>query len=652
MEAGAEGMLRCLRAGVGLCAGLMALALAGCATYGDQLAEAHEQAARGDFEAAAEAVDRALDPEGDEALLYHMELGILAHLQGDYSESIRLLGQAELLGEQLYTRRVRDGIRAILTNPSNSPYSGAVWELAYIHYYQALNYLMLAQAEENWIARRNTLDSALVEARKLDSRLNELADLEGDYRGGRDEEERTASGLMRVFNDMDADVLDRDDMRFREGAWLRYLTGALYEQAGDLDDALIAYRRAARLYEEGYAARYGLGPDIAARAWFDKYRLLYRLGDWDSEVEARARERLGPDLVEAILDTDEDSASVLVIEHAGDAPRKGELNLMLRGSRASRSLIVEPFMTGDYEERQAQWAWFHLMFADTTPFGLMVNYQIAGVDGFVRSFTSKTFFLGPLWNDLERMGVADTLVSGVRIAIPYYDPDPTVTRPSELRVHSSRGRAPDDEDMHRQPMLPAESLLQLAYQEQIRDAGREMRRALVRETVRTVVAHRAGDEIAERVDDSLLALLIQLGSRAAAPATAGADTRGWQTLPAEIRIARVDLDPGDYHLGVATSGARERGPGRASETVSLEPGELRILPLRPQPAADQDGNWAWGPVPLESTPVDRSRPVDGGPSTLIHGRVQGPRVADSDGTVITLPFLQGPVLPGPLPEGS
>ena len=75
-----------------------------------------------------------------------------------------------------------------------------------INVIKALNYALLQDLSE-----------ALVEARKIDHRLN-------------------------VFDDS----VDRDE--YREDPFARYLTGVLYEASGDFVNAFIAYRKA----EEGY----------------------------------------------------------------------------------------------------------------------------------------------------------------------------------------------------------------------------------------------------------------------------------------------------------------------------------------------------------------------------------------------------------------
>ena len=140
-------------------------------------------------------------------VLYWIDRGMVLHLAGRYEASNGWLEQADQEIDQLYTRRLRTEAKAFLTSDTELPYEGEPYEQVMINAVKALNYALLGKWNE-----------ALVEARRLDHRLNVLTD--------------------RVGNS-DA---------YHDDAFARYLTGLLYEASGDFNNAFIAYRKSHELY--------------------------------------------------------------------------------------------------------------------------------------------------------------------------------------------------------------------------------------------------------------------------------------------------------------------------------------------------------------------------------------------------------------------
>ena len=169
--------------------------------------DVEESLRQGDPQKAVQLVEQAEDSyDKDSYLLYLMDLGMTLHLAGKYEESNRYLEEADELVAEQYTKRLHDEAAAMLINEGALPYRGDPYEQVMINVIKALNYALL-----------QNLSEALVEARKIDHRLN-------------------------VLNDS----VDQDE--YREDPFARYLTGILYEASGDLNNAFIAYRKA----EEGY----------------------------------------------------------------------------------------------------------------------------------------------------------------------------------------------------------------------------------------------------------------------------------------------------------------------------------------------------------------------------------------------------------------
>lgn len=185
------------------------LLLAGCSSLSTRYARVDHSLLAGNPQQADRIIEQAEDEYGSVSrVLYRMDRGMTLHLAGRYRDSSTLLEQAEFEVEELYTRRVRTETKAFLVNDTLLPYEGEPYEQVMLNVLKALNYAVMGQ----W-------DDALVEARRIDQRLNLLADLAGD----------------------------KDT--YRDDAFARYLTGILYESTGDLNNAFIAYRKAYDRYQ-------------------------------------------------------------------------------------------------------------------------------------------------------------------------------------------------------------------------------------------------------------------------------------------------------------------------------------------------------------------------------------------------------------------
>jgi len=149
------------------------------------------------------------------ALLYDLDRAMTLHLAGRYLESNQFLELAERRAEELYTQSLTAETGAMLTNDNTLPYEGEDFERVMINLIAALNYVYLG-----------ALDEALVEARKVDHKLNLLND--------RYEKKSV----------------------YKEDALARYLSGILYEARGEVNDAWIAYRKAYEAYQD-YQNQYG-----------------------------------------------------------------------------------------------------------------------------------------------------------------------------------------------------------------------------------------------------------------------------------------------------------------------------------------------------------------------------------------------------------
>ena len=249
---------------------------AGCSPIQSHYVRVDQILAQGNPEAADALVEKHKDEYGKKSrVLYAMDRGMLLHLSGRYQESTAFLEGAERMIEDLYTRRIGLETTALLINDNVLPYEGEHFEQVLIHVIMALNY-----------AYQGLFDDALVEARKIDHKLNVLSDrAENTY-------------------------------AYTQDAFARYLTGLLFESRGELNDAFVAYRLAYKAFQ-AYHETYGTPiPSLLGK---DLLRLSVAL---NLEEEFEEYQQDFPDTTWRSIDEAQELGELVVISFHGRAPKK------------------------------------------------------------------------------------------------------------------------------------------------------------------------------------------------------------------------------------------------------------------------------------------------------------------------------------------
>jgi hypothetical protein len=250
---------------------------------------------------------RAHDPKGADAIvqqaekeygeksrvLYGMDRGMTLQLAGDYQQSNAVLEQAEEELDRLYTRKIRTESLAFMTNDMALFYEGDSYEQVLINVLKALNYAVLGEWQD-----------ALVEARRIDHRLNVLSD-------------RTT-----------------EKNAYRDDGLARYLSGILYESTGDVNNAFIAYRKA---YENFEATRAWSHTAVPSQLREDLLRTAEAL---HFTQELTEYQQLFPDSRWETSQALQQLAQVVVISYNGRAPRKEDQFLDLPISLDALQLVL------------------------------------------------------------------------------------------------------------------------------------------------------------------------------------------------------------------------------------------------------------------------------------------------------------------------
>lgn len=243
----------------------------------------------------ADAIVQSAEKEyGDKSrLLYGMDRGMILQLAGDYQQSNAVLEQAEEELDRLYTRRIRTETLAFMTNDTALFYEGDPYEQVLINVLKAINYAVLGQWQD-----------ALVEARRIDHRLNVLSD-------------RTT-----------------EKNAYRDDGFARYLSGILYESTGEVNDAFIAYRKA---YEAFEATRTWSHTPVPSQLRIDLLRTAEAL---HFTQELSEYQSLFPDTRWEARQALQELAQVVVISYNGRAPRKEDRFIDLPISLNALQLVL------------------------------------------------------------------------------------------------------------------------------------------------------------------------------------------------------------------------------------------------------------------------------------------------------------------------
>ena len=293
----------------GLAAVLLLLTLSGCGSSGNRYLLVDKSLLASDYRQADAVIRKAEEEYGTKSrVLYGMDRGMVLQLAGDYQQSNEVLEQAEDEVDRLYTRSIRTESLAFMTNDNSLPYEGEPYEQVMINVLKALNYACL-----------NRWEDALVEARRIDHRLNVLTD-------------RT-----------------KDKAAYRDDGFARYLSGILYESSGDLNNAFIAYRKA---YETFEASRAWSKTGVPSQLRADLLRTADAL---HLSQEFTDYQRLFPETVWQSVEEQRQLAQVLVISYNGRAPRKEDQFLDLPISMDALQLVLlnRAFTSGNRQQHRA-----------------------------------------------------------------------------------------------------------------------------------------------------------------------------------------------------------------------------------------------------------------------------------------------------------
>jgi len=271
-----------LKAGLGF---VVAVILQSCTTYGQDAVSLRDGLLTGRPELSL-AIAEEKDQQQTEVIA-SLEKGMLRRMNDDFSGSNQIFEVAKQQIEALYGISITENLASVTINDTLRGYQGDRYEQLLLHAYMAMNYIELGQ-----------LDGARVEMLQANVKMMEWGD------------------------------------EPEEDACLRYLEGIIYEALGELDNALISYRKAYLVYKDKSGTLYPGVPLVLKK---DLLRLLAWQG-LRSEFNEYAKEF---DLTDyKPVKPDKDYGELIVILNNGLAPIKSEAAIPIYSSEVQQNLRV------------------------------------------------------------------------------------------------------------------------------------------------------------------------------------------------------------------------------------------------------------------------------------------------------------------------
>jgi hypothetical protein len=423
----------------------------------------------GQFKKAVESIDsNAFLKKDRNRLLYLMEKGKMEHLLGNYKESNALLEKAYIMIEDRINTNMGQAVAAKLTNAMAEPYKGEDFEKVTIHYYMALNYFHLGLPNE-----------ALVEAKRIDIKLLELNE-----------------------------KYPKNKNKYSRDAFSQILQGLIYESTGDINNAFIAYRNAAEIYDTDNGTFFSVPmPD---QLKYDLARTAKQMGFMDEYNKYLQKYSLQPI---GLVTTGGNGSTVqpnppvaaceaIIFWENGLAPAKDQ--------------IILNFSAGDY--------WFYASYME---------------DGVAQDIILPI----PMGFDVGTVNA---------IAIPKYRKRESFYNKAAVVVNGNE-----------MPFQTGQDFYSIAKQ--------CLKDRMLRETVDIVtrfIAKKAASAGLAALGKSVLSDdgedIFRLAGDIAGAATEKADTRNWQSLPGTIGYARIPLQEGDNTFTI-----KKYGPNGVVDTDTI-----------------------------------------------------------------------------------
>ncbi len=390
------------------------------------------------------------------ALLYWMDKGIIAHYAQDYETSISAFERAEKLAEELFTKSISEEAASFLTSDYAKSFYGEDFERVFINVFQSLNYLLLRKYED-----------ALVEARKVDHKLRTL---EVNY------------GHKNVY---------------KEDAFMKYLTGLIYESQNEINNAFVSLRQSLDIYTTNNKIyQFSTPKDLIIRM----LKLANYLGFKDEikEISNKFKSQLENLDYQNLVSQRNKFGELVVIHYNGFAPYK-----------------VDHFIEISFGEG---WAYVGSMKVSKDE-----EADVQNARRLARSIASN---------------------EQIVVAFPKYESVPNQIESAEIEIFNNK-----NEKVASTKTFLVEDIDTIARKCLDDRIARIRAKTIARAAVKYVLTHAVSQRVQKNTDE-FTGWLAKKALQITAAATEKADKRSWRLLPKYISFAMKELEPNNYRLEI------------------------------------------------------------------------------------------------------
>jgi uncharacterized protein len=456
-----------------LAAFLLVLALQSCASYHKSMGSYYKYLHEENYEEAQRSItNNNLINKNRNSLLYNLEMGKLYRLQNDFANSNKYLNVADAIAESNF-KTVGDVVVSNIANPMLEHYKGEDYEQFMMHYYKALNYSMLGLTED-----------AVVEARRI-----------------------------TLSNNAQFNKFVQKEKRYSQDAFAMNLQGMIYEMAGDLNNAFIAYRNAVELYKNNNDSYYDV--QIPAQLKMDYARCASAIG-MQSDIC----------LPDSLFNAKDENGSVIIFIEEGLAPIKKQNEIIL-----------------------------------TTNDNNIGNFYFVDANGYNTNFDFNYASYGIGQDDILK-------VRRMRIAMPTYSVQ--YAQPKNIVVQNGTNNYTPQLAQNINSLAVnilqerffteiANALARQITKKVVEKAGGAFAETVAKSTAKenkkdTTEEQKEKRKIKQKENAAVIGLAAGLALNIINNATEKADTRNWQSLPAFVHYVRIPLQAGENRLVVNANG--------------------------------------------------------------------------------------------------
>lgn len=448
---------------------LMPVLFCSCATYNKRMTNYYTALENHQYKKAMSSLEKlSLIKRYRNKLLYYFEKGKVYHLMQEYDSSNVYLNLADQFIEN-NKKTVGDIAKGYLINPMMQTYLGEDMERFMMHYYKGLNYLYTNQSSE-----------AVVEARRI-----------------------------ALAENAQSDKFNNKTNRYSKDAFALNLQGMLYEAAGDINNAFIAYRNAADVYLNANGRYYGIS--LPQQLKQDVLRTAQQMGF----IEEQQRYEK---LFNTNLQTDTASGgSLIVFVEKGIAPIKQEKNFYIAQNSDGLQGFYYINNAGDRID---------------IPF----DYNYYSID---RSNASLQSF------------------RSIRVALPYYAVRYTNHALVNITANHINYTTEPAQDINN---IAVNTLEERMLTEIANALARQLTKRLAEKAAEKTAEAASKSSSKEKDEDKKKQKAKEVGEAAGLllnlvnTFTEKADTRNWQSLPAYIQYVRIPLQKGENTITLQNNG--------------------------------------------------------------------------------------------------